>query len=169
MATEFFLEIITKKGGKIKGETLSQACPEQIQVRTFAIGLNSPTDFNSTAAVGRIHLEHAEFEFATSNASTPLFSTICTNDTIKSATLTCRKTGVQGKDATYLQWRFTDARIISFKMTGDNEGTLDAIKIAYSSVEISYRQQKQDGSMSTNALVAAYSADDNAMINPTLK
>jgi type VI secretion system secreted protein Hcp len=168
MAAEFFLEIVTKKGGKIKGETLSQACPEQIEVRTFTIGLVSPTDFDG-GATGRVQLEHAEFEFPTSTASTPLFSTLCTNDVIKSATLTCRRTGAHGKDATYLQWRFNDARLVSFKMTGENNDTVDAITIAYSAVEISYRQQKADGSMSTNALTAAYDSNANAMSTPTLK
>jgi type VI secretion system secreted protein Hcp len=168
MAAEFFLEIVTKKGGKIKGETHSQACPEQIEVRKFSIGLASPTDFDGGAS-GRVQLEHAEFEFASSTASTPLFSTLCTNDVIKTATLTCRKTGAQGKDATYLQWRFNDARLVSFKMTGENDATVDSITIAYSAVEISYRPQKPDGSMATNALVAAYDSNANAMSTPTLK
>jgi type VI secretion system secreted protein Hcp len=167
-AADFFLEIVTKKGGKIKGETPSVACPEQIQVRRFVIGLVSPTDYDGQAT-GRIQLEHAEFEFYSSAASTPLFQTLCTNDVIKTATLTCRKTGAHGKEATYLQWRFTDARLVSFKMTGENEVTVDSIKIAYSGIEISYRQQKADGTMSTNALMSAYSANDNAMSTPTLK
>ena len=168
MAVDFFLEIVTKKGGKIKSDTLSQACPEQIQVSKFAIGLISPTDFDGGAS-GRVQLEHAEFEFPTSTASTPLFQTLCTNDVIKTATLTCRKAGAQGKEATYLQWRFNDARLVSFKMTGEREVTVDSIKIAYSGVEISYRQQKADGSMSTNALISAYDSNANAMSSPTLK
>jgi type VI secretion system secreted protein Hcp len=169
MAVDFFLEIITKKGGKVKGETMSQACPDQIEVSKFTIALNSPTDYSGGGATGRIQLEHAEFEFPTSIASTPLFQTLCTNDVIKTATLTCRKSGAVGKEATYLQWRFNDARLVSFKMSGENEITNDTIKIAYAGVEISYRQQKQDGSMSPNALISAYDANANAMSSPTLK
>ncbi len=168
MAVDFFLEIIAKKTGKIKGETLSQACPEQIEVRKFTIGLVSPTDFDGGAA-GRVQLEHAEFEFPTSTATAPLFSTLCSNESLKTVTLTCRKTGAQGKDATYLQWRFNDARLVSFRMTGEHDATVDAIKIAYTGIEISYRQQKADGSMATNALMSAYSSNDNAMATPTLK
>jgi type VI secretion system secreted protein Hcp len=168
MAADFFLEIITKKGGKIKGEALSDACPEQIHVTKFTIGLASPTDYDGGAA-GRVHLDHAEFEFPSSTATTPLFSTLCTNDGIKSATLTCRKAGAKGKDANYLQWRFTGARLVSFKMQSENEGTVDSITIAYTAVEVSYRQQKPDGSLATNPLVAAYDADANAMSTPTLK
>jgi type VI secretion system secreted protein Hcp len=168
MAAEFFLEIITKKAGKIKGETLSQACPEQIEVSKFTIGLVSPTDYDG-GATGRIQLEHAEFEFPTSTATAPLFAALCTNDVIKSAILTCRKTGVHGKDATYLQWLFADARLVSFKMTGVDKLTVDSIKIAYSVIEVSYRPQKADGSMSTNAFQSAYSANDNAMSTPHLK
>jgi type VI secretion system secreted protein Hcp len=167
MAQDFFLEIVTKKGGKIKGESMSQACPDQIDVDTFEIGLSSPTDFDGGAA-GRVQLEEAQFEFPSSIASTPLFSTLCTNDVIKTMTLTCRKAGPSGKDATYLQWRFNDARLVSYKMTGTDEITRDTIRIAYSGVEISYKQQKQDGSL-VAALIAAYDANANAMASPTLK
>jgi type VI secretion system secreted protein Hcp len=167
MAQDFFLEIVAKKGGKVKGESQSQACPDQIDVDTFEIGLRSPTDFDAGAA-GRVQLEEAEFEFPSSIASTPLFTTLCTNDMIKTATLTCRKTGAAGKDATYLQWRFSDARLVSYKMKGTDEITKDTIRIAYTGVEISYRQQKQDGSLAA-ALIAAYDADTNAMTTPTLK
>ena len=169
MATDFFLEIITKKGGKIKGEALSQACTEQIEVKRFTIGLDSPTDYDSGQATGRVHLEHAEFEFPTSTATTVLVKTLCSNDVITVATLSCRKTGAHGKEAIYLQWRFNSARLVSFKMAGDNEVTLDTIKIAYSGIEVSYRQQKQDGTLSPTPLTAAYDADENRLVDATLK
>jgi len=167
MASDYFLEIVTKKGGKIKGESRSEVCPDQIEVWKFVIGLTSPTDFDGQAA-GRIQLEHAEFEFPASLASTPLFHTLCTNDVIKSATLTCCKAGGQNKALAYLQWRFNDARLISFKMTGDDEEPLDIIKIAYASVEISYRQQKQSGVLEA-PLQASYDSGGNTMVKPTLK
>ena len=87
---------------------------------------------------------------------------------IKTATLTCRKAGPTGAVATYLQWRFNDARLVSFQMKGEDEFTKDTIRIAYSGVEILYRQQKQDGSLAS-PLISAYSAADNAMASPTLK
>src|SRR5437667_9363275 len=121
MATDMFLEIVTKKGGKIKGESLSSACPDQIEVTKFEVGLSSPSD-GEGQATGRITLDHAKFDFPSSIASTPLFNTLCCNDVIKSATLTVRKAGSgSGKEATYLQWRFNDARLVSYKMVGDKE------------------------------------------------
>ena len=168
MASDFFLEIVTKKGGKIKGESSPQsACPEQIPVWKFVIGLTSPTDFDGQAT-GRVQLEHAEFEFLSSISSTPLFQTLCTNDVIKSATLTCRKAGGTGKEMTFIQWRFNDARLVSYKMTADDDEPVDSITIAYASVEISYKQQKQDGSMAAS-LMACYDSGSNTMQKPTLK
>jgi len=167
MASDFFLEIVTKKGGKIKGESPSQACPEQIEVAKFAIGMSSPTDFDGQVT-GRVQLEHAEFEFPASIASTPLFNTLCTNDVIKTATLTCRRAGGQGKDQTFIQWRFNNARLVSYKMTGELERPVDSIKIAYAGVEISYSQQKQSGAMEP-AMQASYDSGTNTMVKPTLK
>jgi type VI secretion system Hcp family effector len=166
MAADFYLEIVTKKGGKIKGETMSNACPEQIDVSKFTIGMTSPTDFDGQAT-GRVQLEHAEFEFPTSLATTPLFQTICTNDVIKTATLTCRMADGKGKDQTFLQWRFRDAKLVSFKMVGENDDTNDTIKISYAGVEIAYRQQKQDGTFTT-PLSAFYDSGSNTMGKPTV-
>ncbi|HVT79976.1 MAG TPA: type VI secretion system tube protein Hcp [Phycisphaerae bacterium] len=171
MAADFFLEIVTKKGGKIKGESLSAACTGQIEVSRFTIALNSPTAQDPDGqhpAAARVNLEEAEFEFETSIASTPLFQTLCTNDVIKEATLTCRRSGAgEGKEATFLQWRLHDARLVSYKMSGADDDTDDTIRIAYAGIEILYRQQKADGSLSAN-MMAAYDAGENAMFSPTL-
>jgi len=166
MASDFYLAVETKKGGKIKGESISDPFKDQIQINKFTIGLNSPTDFDGQAA-GRVHLEHAEFEMDTNLSSVPFFSTICTNDVIKQATLTCRKTGVTGKPVMFLQWRFTDARVVSFKMSGENDKVGDTLTLAYASIEVWYGKQNQDGSVS-NGLVSCYDAGDNAMSDCSL-
>ena len=172
MAADFFLEIVTKRGGKIKGESLSGACPGQIEVEKFTLGLTSPTGFDAdgnAGASGRVQLEEAEFEFLTSISTTPLFQTLCTNDVIKTATLTCRRSsGASGKESTFLQWRFHDARLVSYKMTGDSDITRDSIRIAYAGIEILYKQQKADGSHGAS-LFASYDSGENAMVDSTLK
>jgi type VI secretion system secreted protein Hcp len=171
MAADFFLEIITKRGGKIKGESLSAACTGQIEVDKFSLGITSQTQFDPDAsgpAKGRIQLEEAEFEFETSIATTPIFQTLCTNDVIKQATLTCRRSGAgTGKEATFLQWRFNDARLISYKASGQQDDIVDTIRIAYAGIEVLYKQQKEDGSLSAN-MMASYDAGENAMTTPTL-
>lgn len=167
MATDMFLEIVTKKGGKLKGESMSASCPDQIEVVKFEVSVNSPSDADGQAT-GRVSYEHATFDFPTSIASTPLFQTLCTNDLIKTATLTVRKGGAgTGKEATYLQWRFNDARLVSFKMTGEKEETNDSISLAYSGVEISYKRQKADGTQAAPQS-ASYSAGTNTMVKSTL-
>jgi len=166
MASDFFLSVETKKGGFVKGESQSDPVRDQINVRKFTIALNSPTDYDDQAA-GRVQLEHAEFEFDTSLATTPLFSTLCNNDVIKQATLTCRKTGTTGKHVTFLQWRFHQARLVSFKNSGEGENVSDTIKIAYAAIEVWYGQQKHDGSVG-NGMVSCYDAGENAMGSTTL-
>src|SRR5437763_14068669 len=106
MPSDMYLEIVTKKGGKIKGESKSAACPDQIEVTKFEIGVSSPSD-GEGQATGRVSFDHAKFDFPTSIASTPLFHTLCTNDVIKTATLTVRKSGGgPGAESTFLSWHF---------------------------------------------------------------
>jgi type VI secretion system Hcp family effector len=173
MASEFFLEIVTKKGGKIKGEAQSSLCPQQIKIERYEIGITSPGNINESGRAmqsGRIQLEEAEFEFVSGASSTPLFQTICTNDPIKTATLSCLKTGLNGKPGIYMQWRFNDARLASFRQVGDDgrQEPREVIRVAYSGIEITYKQQKGDGSAANN-MMAAYDAGDNAMTSPTLE
>jgi len=93
----------SQEGGN-QGETLSQVCPEQIEGDeiyrrprfTDGLGVRPPDG---------VQLEHVEIEFPAASPP-PAFQTLCTNDVIKTATLTCRKAGGSGKEHTYLQWRF---------------------------------------------------------------
>lgn len=167
MPADMFLEIVTKKAGKIKGESLDSVCPGQIDVDKFEVGISSPGDYDDPNA-GRITLEHAKFDFTASIASTALFHTLCTNDVLKTVTLTVRKAGSTGKESIFLQWRFNDARMVSYKMSSEEEWADDSIEIAYSGVEISYRQQKADGSLAASQC-ASYDASSNTMVKPTLK
>jgi len=166
MPADMFLEIVTRKGGKIKGESGDSACTGQIDVDKFEFEVKSPSDYDQ-GKTGRVTLEHAKFEFATSIASTPLFQTMCTNDPIKSMTLSVRKAGGVSGEGVYLQVRFNDARMTSFKMSSEDEWTDDEIEIAYSGVEVSYRQQKSDGTWAASQS-AAYDSGSNTMVKPTL-
>jgi type VI secretion system Hcp family effector len=173
MASEYFLKITTKKGGDIKGETLSNHCKDEIEISKFTIGITSPgshSDTGQAVASGRVQLEEAEFEFDACAASVAMFQTICTNDPIKSAVLSCLKAGPSGKTGIFLQWKFNDARIVSYTMEGVDDGVPeDKIRIAYSGVEISYKKQKADGTISPNGSSAAYDAGENAMTTATLQ
>jgi type VI secretion system secreted protein Hcp len=173
MASEYYLDITTKKGGKVKGESDSNLCPEQIDINKFTIGLTSPGGVDESGEAvtsGRIHLDEAEFELDTDCSCVALFSTICTNDPIKTCILSCCKAGNNGKTGIYLQWKFNDARLVSYKMSGGEDGMPeDTIRIAYSGIEIMYKKQKPDGSLPANGNTAAYGSNENQMVTATLK
>ena len=115
-----------------------------------------------------MEFENAKFGFGASIASTPLFHTLCTNDIIKTAKLTVRRASGDGKEAFYVQWLFKDARLVSYKMASEKEWMDDSIEIVYSGVEISYKQQKADGTAGAN-MAASYDLSTNTMVQPTLK
>jgi type VI secretion system Hcp family effector len=151
MAVDFFLDIKVVKSGKIKGESTTDGFADQIQVNKFTIAAKSPEERNMTGAwvaTGKPFAEIAEFEIPTCVASPPLFKTLCENGNIATAVLSCRKTGANtGKDKTYLQWTFKDARVVSYKQVGHDSAILDVIGLTYAYVEIQYRQQKANGEL----------------------
>ena len=165
MPADMFLEIVTKKGGKVRGESLDSVYKGEIPVEKFEMGVASPADYDKSKT-GRITLEHVKFDFPASIASKTLFQTLCTNDEIKTATLTVRRPGADASRI-FFQWRFNDARLVSYKMTGEKEETTDSITVAYSGVEISYRQHHRDGKVDGSSPVS-YDANTNTMVKPTL-
>jgi type VI secretion system Hcp family effector len=171
MASEYYLKISTKRGGDVKGEAHSTLCPDQIEINKFTIGLTSPggvSEDSEVVASGRLHLDEVEFEMDSTAASVALSQTICTNDAIKSCILSCCKAGHNGKTGIFLQWKFNDARLASYKMTGGEDGMPeDTIRIAYSGVEILYKKQKPDGSLGSGSS-AAYHSEEISMVKSTL-
>jgi len=164
MAADYYLFIEGK--APVKGESFSEPYKEQIQIHRFTLGASSPTDFDGAAA-GRVHLEHAQFEFDSSIASPVLFGALCTNEVLKQVVLSCRKTGTTGKLVMHMQWRFQQARIVGFHMNGDSEKSTDHLEIAYAVCELWSGPQKQDGSVG-NGSTAAYDAGQNAMAKSSL-
>jgi type VI secretion system Hcp family effector len=165
MPADMFLEIVPVRGSKIKGESMDSGYEGLIEVDKFEVGLQSPSDFDQ-GKTGRVTLDHAKFDFGASIASTALFQLLCTNAALSTVTLTVRRASGGGEDATYLRWRFNNARLVSYKMEGEDEYTDDHLEIAYSGVEISYRQQSA-GKLGP-PFKDAYDSAQNKMIAPTL-
>jgi type VI secretion system Hcp family effector len=166
MPADMFLEIAPQQGTKILGEAIDSVCTDQIDVDKFEFEIESPSE-PEPGKLGHVTLKHAIFEFSTSIATTPLFHTICTNAPLKSVTLSVRRSGGVGEETVYLQLRFNNARLTSFKISSEDEWSDDRIEIAYAGVEISYRQQKANGQWAA-AQSDAYNSASNTMVRATL-
>jgi type VI secretion system secreted protein Hcp len=83
------------------------------------------------------------------NKSTPKLMLACANgEHIKKAVLTCRKAGKDQQE--FLKYTFTDLLVSSYQSGGNGAGDvvpIEAISINYSKCEVSYKEQKADGTL----------------------
>jgi type VI protein secretion system component Hcp len=170
MAADMFLEIVTKsqKGGKVStiwGESNDSAFTDLIQVETFEVGVNSPTEYDKSQK--SVSLQAVKFTFPASYASTALFTTMCNSDPVVTATLTVRRPGAEGAKV-YLQWRFHNARLTQYKMTGQSENATDEILLVYTGIEILYVEHTRKGDQFYATQQAHYDQNQNKMVATTL-
>jgi type VI secretion system secreted protein Hcp len=69
-----------------------------------------------------------------------------TGEHIKNAILTCLKAGKEQQE--YLKITFSDILISSYQTSGSGEAPMDQISLNYNKIEIEYKEQKADGTLS---------------------
>lgn len=144
--SDIFLSVQTKRAGKLKGEASTEGHVDDIEVRSIAWGVSSPTAVGSTAATGRRQYKHLTIVKGIDSASTGLLSSLVSNDEVKEATLTLRKAG--GSAAVdYWVMKFGQGRVIAVDLIVDELGVpMESVSFAYAEIEIEYKRQQGAGS-----------------------
>ena len=98
------------------------------------------------AGSGKVAMGDLQVSTQTSRASPQLLLACASGKHIKSAVLTGRKAG-KGQ-AEYLTFSLSDV-LVSGYQTGasEAEAPLDSLALSFSKIEVSYKQQKADGSL----------------------
>lgn len=152
-AVDYYLKI-----GDIKGESKATGFEEQMQLASWSFGASNSGSASLGTGLGSGKMSLQDFHFVIQNgaASLPLFLHCAKGTHFPEATLTCRKTGGDGKPYPYLVIKFKDSVISSFQ-TGGSEGSgtlpMEQISVNFTEIEMEYKQQKQDGSVSTTNTV----------------
>ena len=90
---DILLRIEGKRTGAITGESVSGAHPGAIDVREWSWGMSGPSALGGTGPASRVALQELRITKGVDSASTALMSVMRTNEPIKKAVLTVRKSG----------------------------------------------------------------------------
>lgn len=143
-ASDIYLHIQTRRAGKVKGESTMPGHVDDIIINSWQWGLSASSAIGSTQATGRRSYTALTVHKNIDQSTTALMSALATNDLVKEAKLTMRKTGDGSED--YFLLTLKDARITGVShVTAADGGTCESVSIMFTKVEVEYRPQKTTG------------------------
>ena len=150
---DYFLKI-----DGIDGESEDAKHKAEIQLESWTFGeTNTGTSsYGGGMGAGKVQMQDFHFTMKVNKATPKLFLACATGEHIKKAVLTCRKAGKEQQE--YLIWTYTDLLVSSYQTSGHGSSDvvpLDQISLNFSKVEIQYKEQKADGTLS-GAIKAGY-------------
>ena len=145
MAFDIFLKI-----DGIKGESNDAQHREEIEAASFSWGASQQgiPSAGGGAGAGKASFQDLHVIMSVSRASPQLFLACAQGRHIKTAVLTCRKTG--GRDQhDFLRYTLSGALVSSYHTEGQAEDgvPVDEVSFKYAQLKIEYRPQKVDGSL----------------------
>jgi type VI secretion system secreted protein Hcp len=144
-AVDYYLKI-----DGIDGESGDDKHKNEIEIHSFRFGSTQQGGmaYGSGGGSGKVQMEDFHFTMRVNKASPKLFLAHADGEHIKKAVLTCRKAGKEQQE--YLKWTFSDVLVSSYHTGGsggDSLVPLDEVTLAFSKVEVEYKEQKQDGTL----------------------
>lgn len=134
----------------VDGESTDDKHKGEIELESWSFGGSNAGSFSSGGGggTGKVALQDFNFVKKTDKASAKLFTSCCTGEHLKSATLVCRKAGKEQQE--FLTIVLTSA-IVSSYQTGGSAGSdiipMDQVALNYAKIEYKYKEQKGDGSL----------------------
>jgi type VI secretion system secreted protein Hcp len=143
MASDYFLKI-----DGIPGESLDDKHKDEIEVLSWSWGETNepPPASGGGAGSGKVAMTDLHVSANLSRASPQLLLACASGKHIKSAILTGRKAGKA--QAEFLTFSLSDVLVSGYQTGGSaTEAPMDSISLNFSKIEVSYKQQKADGSL----------------------
>ena len=157
---DMFLSLDTAKAGLIKGEADDTVHGGEIEISGWSWGMQYPEELRSGGRTGRASLRALCVSKATDSASTGLMATMYTNDRIKKAVLSVRKSS-GAKAIDYFVITLKDAFITRFEIEYSDApvpGMVERIELRFAAIDVTYAPQsdkgQKAGSTSWNAEIA---------------
>jgi type VI secretion system secreted protein Hcp len=144
-SSDIFLRVQAKRAGRLKGESVSPGHEDDIEVESWRWGVQASSALGSTQATARRSYSGLTIVKRIDSSSTALLSALATNDEIKEAVLTMRKSGGEAVD--YFLLTLKEARVTQIDHgVSDDGGTRETVAFAFRKVEVEYRKQQAGGS-----------------------
>lgn len=142
-----FLSVKGATHGVINGEAQDDKHKGEIEVLSWSWGILGKPSLGGGAASGKASVRELKIVKNVDKASTALMGAVRTNEPIKEAVLTIRKTGKGALE--YLKIKVEQGRIVSLEIdAGDPAGgskLLERITISFNKIEVEYTPQGADG------------------------
>jgi type VI secretion system secreted protein Hcp len=134
----------------VDGESTDDKHKGEIELESWSFGGTNGGSFNSGGGggTGKVALQDFNFVKKTDKASAKLFTSCCTGEHLKKATLVCRKAGKEQQE--FLTIVLTSVLVSSYQ-TGGSAGSdiipMDQVSLNFAKIEYKYKEQKADGSL----------------------
>jgi type VI secretion system secreted protein Hcp len=146
-AGDMFLSVKGATHGVINGESQDDQHKGEIEVLGWSWGIQGKPSLGGGAASGKATVRELKIIKKLDKASTALMGAVRTNEVIKEAVLTVRKTGKAALE--YLKIKVEQGRIMSLEIeAGDPQGgsaLVERITISFNKIEVEYTPQGADG------------------------
>ena len=145
-AVDYFLKI-----DGIPGESADAKHKDEIEVLSYSFGetQSGTMAFGGGGGAGKVQMQDFHFMMHANKASPKLFLACATGDHIPKAILFARKAGKGQQE--YAKVTLTDILISSYQTNGEasaNGLAFDSIGLAFTAIEMEYKAQNADGSLS---------------------
>ena len=143
---DIFLKLISKRAGPVKGEAKDAVHGDEIDVIGWSWSMDFPTDLRTGGRTGRASLRGLKVTKACDAASTAIMSIANSNDEIKTAVLSVRKSG--GSAIDYLTVTLKSASISSYEIDWHESPVpqmIERFEMRFQSIEVSYWPQSSAG------------------------
>lgn len=148
----------------IPGMSLVKGFEEQIQVISFGWGMTQTTNFavSQGGTAGKVNLQDLNFTHLVDKATPKLMAACCTGQHIKSAVLTCCKSG-GAAPVPFLKITLTDVLISSVAPSGntDSDTVVEAVSLAFAEYKIEYQEQDNKGAKKGGPVISGFSIQKN--------
>lgn len=143
--TDYFLKI-----DGIPGESKADKHQNEIDVLSWSWGetQSGTSHVGGGSGAGKVNMQDFGFTMQMNTASPKLIEACALGTHIKSAILTCRKSGKEQQE--YIKFTFTDCLISSYQTGGSDSSIvpIDQLSLNFSKIEFEYKEQKADGTLS---------------------
>jgi len=146
-AGDMFLSVKGAVHGQINGEAQDDKHKNEIEVLSWSWGMQGKPSLAGGVASGKATIRELRIVKKVDKASTAMMSALRTNEVIKEAVLTLRKTGKTPLE--YLKITINQGRIVSLEIeagdTGGGSTLVERVSFSFNKIEVEYTPQGGDG------------------------
>jgi len=140
---DFFLKVELARQGPIKGESGDEKHKEEILLTGWNWGMESKSAMSSAGPSGKATVHELRCFKNIDRASPVIMQALRTNETVKKATLTCRKAGKEQQE--YLKITIQNGRLTSYSVDTEGAAPTETLAFSFKKIEVEYREQRDDG------------------------